>query len=77
MPDILRLFLVIILLTIGLVAYFLVAGALFPQRVAKTKAGVQSLPGRAFGIGLVNLVFFTVVALVLISVSEKISNGFG
>ena len=76
MPDILRFFLVIILLTIGLVAYLLVAGALFPQRVAKTKGVIHSVPGRAFGIGLVNFVFFMVIALVLMSVSERISNGF-
>ena len=71
MSDILRLFLIIILLTIGLSAYFLVAGALFPQRVAKTKAMVQSVPGRASGVGLVNFVFFTVIAIVLFSVAEN------
>jgi len=58
-------------MTIGLVAYFLVAGALFPQRVAKTKSVIQSMPGRSFGIGLVNFVFFTVIAIVLFSASEN------
>lgn len=71
MSDVLRIFLIIVLLTIGLVAYFLAAGALFPQRVARTKAGIQSMPGRSLGIGLVNFVFFTVLAIVLFSLAEN------
>jgi hypothetical protein len=71
MSDIFRLFIFIILMTIGLVAYFLVANALFPQRIVKTKAIIQSMPARSFGIGLVNFVFFAVIALVLFSISEN------
>ena len=71
MSDIIRLVLVIFLLTIGLVAYFLVVNALFSQRVAKTKSIIQSMPARSFGIGLVNFVFFTVIALVLFSAAEN------
>jgi hypothetical protein len=73
MSDIVRLILVIILLTIGLTAYFLVVNALFPQRVAKAKSIIQSMPARSFGIGLVNFVFFAVIALVLFSVAENMS----
>lgn len=71
MSDIVRLLLVVILLTIGLVAYFLVVNALFPQRIAKTKSMIQSMPARSFGIGVVNFVFFAVIALVLFSVAEN------
>lgn len=71
MPEILRLFLVVILLTAGLIAYFLVAGALFPQRLAKTRSLINSAPGRSFGVGLVNFVFFTVIAVVLFSLAEN------
>jgi hypothetical protein len=71
MSDIVRLVLVIVLLTIGLVAYFLVVNALFPQRVAKTKSLIQSMPARSFGIGFINFVFFAVIALVLLSVAEN------
>ncbi len=71
MSDIVRLLLVIILLTIGLVAYFLVVSALFPQRIAKTKSMIQSMPARSFGIGVVNFVFFAVIAVVLFSVAEN------
>ncbi|HJR79516.1 MAG TPA: hypothetical protein VJ821_05540 [Anaerolineales bacterium] len=70
MSDIVRLLLVIILLTIGLAAYFLVANALFPQRVSKTKSIIQTAPARSFGIGLVNFIFFAVIAMVLFSIAE-------
>lgn len=76
MSDILRIFVVILILTFGLIAYFLAVTALFPQRVAQTKAIATDMPGRSFGIGLVNFAFFSVVAIVLVSISEKIGNGF-
>jgi hypothetical protein len=71
MSDIVRLVLVIALLTIGLAAYFLVVNALFPQRIMKTKSLIQSMPARSFGIGLINFVFFAVIALVLLAVAEN------
>ena len=71
MSDIIRLLLVVILLTIGLAAYFLVVSALFPQRIAKTKSMIQSVPARSFGIGVVNFVFFAVIAVVLFSMAEN------
>jgi hypothetical protein len=71
MTDIVRLILVIILLTVGLVAYFLVVNTLFPQRIMKTKSLIHSMPARSFGIGFINFVFFAVIALVLLSVAEN------
>lgn len=71
MFDILRLLFVIVLLTIGLAAYFLVVVALFPQRVAAPKAILQSMPARAFGLGLVNFVFFAVIAMALLAAAEN------
>ncbi len=69
MTDIFRLSFIIILLTIALAAYFLVIGALFTNRVAKTQRVITAMPGRSFGVGLVNFVFFGVIALVLFSVA--------
>jgi hypothetical protein len=71
MSDLVRLLGVLILLSIGLVAYFLVASALFPARIVKTKTMIQSMPARSLGIGLVNFTFFAVIALVLLSVAEN------
>ena len=76
MSDILRFFFIVLFLTVCLAAYFLTAQSLFAARVAKTKAIIQSLPGRSFGIGLVNFSFFFVIAVILISISDKIENGF-
>jgi hypothetical protein len=72
MSDILRVLLGVLLLTIGLVAYFLVLSALFSPRLARTKSISQSMPARSFGIGLVNFVFFMVIALVLLAVGENV-----
>jgi hypothetical protein len=69
MTDILRLSFIIILLTIALAAYFLVIGALFANRAAKTQRVITAMPGRSFGVGLVNFAFFGVIALVLFSVA--------
>ena len=71
MLDIVRLFLIIILLIIGLAAYFLVVNALFAARTASAKSIARSTPARSFGIGFVNFVFFAVVALVLFSIAEN------
>ena len=71
MSDIVRLLFIILLLLVGLSAYFLVVNAIFTQRVAKTKSVAQSMPVRSFGVGFVNFVFFAVIAMVLLSVAEN------
>ncbi len=74
MTDILRLFFIIILLTIGLAAYFLVIGALFANRVIRAQRVINQMPARAIGVGLVNFLFFGVIAMILFSVAEN-TNG--
>ncbi len=74
MTDILRLFFIVILLTIALAAYFLVIGTLFTNRAAKTQRVLTAMPGRSFGVGLVNFLFFGVIALVLFSLAENAGN---
>jgi hypothetical protein len=71
MFDIVRLFFIILLMTAGLAAYFLVVNALFPKRVTQTRSAAQTMKARSFGIGLVNFVFFAVIVLVLFSVAEN------
>jgi sorbitol-specific phosphotransferase system component IIBC len=71
MSDILRLFFIIVLLTIGLTAYFLVVSALFANRVAKAQCIINQMPARAIGVGLVNFLFFGVIATILFSVAEN------
>ena len=74
MLDILRLFFIIILVTIGLAAYFLVIGALFASRVTRAHRVINQMPARAIGVGLVNFLFFGVIAMILLSVAEN-ANG--
>jgi len=71
MSDILPLVFAIILMTIGLAAYFLVVNALFSARVTRVKSIVQTMPARSLGIGFVNFAFFAVIAVVLLSVAEN------
>ena len=71
MTDILRLFFIIILLTIGLTAYFLVVSALFANRVTRAQLVINQMPARAIGVGLVNFLFFGVIAMILFSVAEN------
>ena len=71
MTDILRLFFIIILFPIAIAAYFLVLGVLFTNRAAKTQRVLIAMPGRSFGVGLVNFLFFGVIALVLFSLAEN------
>jgi hypothetical protein len=71
MQEIIRLFIAILLLTVSLAAYFTVIKALFPGRVEKTRTVIETTPGRSFGVGLVNFVFFTVIALLLFSVADR------
>lgn len=71
MNDILRLTLIILLLTITLTAYFLVIGAMFISRVAKTQTSLSLTPGRSFGLGMVNFFFFGLIAFVMLSLAEN------
>ncbi len=57
--------------SLTLTAFFLVVGALFPGRVARTRAIVDGSPGRAFGIGLVNLLFFSIVAFTFFVLADN------
>ena len=75
MNTILPLFLAVLILTIGLAAYFLVFGALFPSRVTKTQSAILHSRGRAFWVGLVNFLFFGVVALALYAIGENAGSG--
>jgi MFS family permease len=72
MTEILRVALIILLLTLGFACYFLVLGAFFPRRLTKTMTVVQQMPGRSFGIGLVNFLFFGTITILLFAVAENL-----
>jgi hypothetical protein len=53
-----------------LAAFFVVLAALFPDRMARTRAAAGRAPGRSFFIGLVNAIFFLVLILALQAIAE-------
>lgn len=70
MTNILQLFLGVILLTIALAAYFLVFVAFFSNRITKTQRVINQTPGRSFGVGLVNFLFFGVILTILLTLLD-------
>jgi hypothetical protein len=73
MNEIIGFVVFVLLLSVALVGFFLVAGALFPARVAKTQTAIQLMTGRSLLVGAVNFLFFGVIALVLFSVGNNVS----
>ena len=73
MPDLLRLTFILLLSNIGLVAYFLTLRSLFPRRCARTRAVADLMPGRSLAVGLVNALFFGLLAFILFN----LANNFG
>ena len=72
MNELLTVTLVILVLTLNLIPFFIVLTALFPARTTKTQETASQMPGRAFIIGMVNFIFFLVLALALFSLSERV-----
>ena len=62
MNELLGLSAAVVLGSLTLTAFFLVVNALFPNRVARTRAMADGSPGRAFGVGVINWVFLSALA---------------
>jgi len=75
MTELIRPILFFILITLSLVAFFVVLKALFPQRLAKTSALADLLPGRAFLVGLVNFLFFGALTTAFLGLNDKFGGG--
>lgn len=74
MTETFRIFFLIILLTISLASYFLVISAFFVKRVSKTQNVINQTPGRSFGLGLVNFLFFSAIIFALFAIAENTGN---
>jgi hypothetical protein len=74
MTDIFRALLIVLLLTVSLAAYFVTLSALFPSRVAKVGQVINQIPGRSLGVGLVNFLFFGVILLILLTITDGNAN---
>ena len=65
----------VILIGFCLVAFFLILDALFAGLVAGIARSAEEKPGKAFWVGLINLVFLAAVAIGLISLTETTALG--
>jgi hypothetical protein len=72
MTEIIRISLTILTLTINLVPFFITMGMYFPAKTGKMREIANHLPGRSFGIGMVNFIFFLTIAIMLFSASERL-----
>jgi hypothetical protein len=71
MGQILSALVIAILGVVCLIALFFVLGVLFPRQVENTHTAAEAEPGRAFLVGLVNLVFLSALVLALASIADK------
>jgi hypothetical protein len=68
--DWLQLAVLLIYGSLALAAFFVVLPALFPRRISRTQAIAEAMPLRAFGVGLVNLIFGSAVVLSLLALGQ-------
>ncbi len=65
MPEALALLILAPLLTVTLVALFVAMGALFPRQIVAVKSTGSAMPGRSFLLGLINVLFLSVIVAAL------------
>ncbi|MFV1858852.1 MAG: hypothetical protein ACC647_05815 [Anaerolineales bacterium] len=65
MPEALALLILVPLVTLTLVALFIAMGALFPRQIADVKSTGSAMPGRSFLLGLINVLFLSVIVAAL------------
>ena len=70
MEQLFRVAIFIVLLPLSFFGFFTVVNVLFSKRVARTQNILQQMPGRSFGIGLVNVLFFLPIALLMFALGD-------
>lgn len=74
--ELLQLLLASVIILVTGTAVLLVMIGFFPRFTAQGQAIVEQSPGRAFGIGLVNLFFLSIVILTLLAFGQNIAELF-
>ncbi len=72
MNELLGLSAAVVLGSLTLTAFFLVVNALFPNRVARTRAMADASPSRAFGVGVLNWIFLSALAFTFFVLSDNL-----
>ncbi|GMR09826.1 MAG: hypothetical protein BMS9Abin28_0646 [Anaerolineae bacterium] len=65
MPEALTLLILAPLVTLTLVALFVAMGVLFPRQITDVKSTGSTMPGRSFLLGLINVLFLSVIVAAL------------
>jgi len=73
MEPLFRILTLFIIIPLCLFGFFVVMNTLFPEQISKTHNTLQQTLRRAFGIGLVNILFFLPVSLILLSLGNTTS----
>ncbi|MGQ0604794.1 MAG: hypothetical protein ACT4QE_24195, partial [Anaerolineales bacterium] len=74
MDDLFRAVVVLIVGNILVTPFILSVGALFPRRVARTRALAESMPGRSLVIGVINVLFLGGLAVALSALADSVGN---
>lgn len=74
MDDLLRATFVLVLLNLLIVPFVLALGALFPDRLGRTRTVAALMPGRAFVVGLINFLFFGAIGLAFSALADGLRN---
>ncbi len=75
--EILGIILLVPFAGITIIALFAAVNLLLPEPVEKTRANLENTPGRSLLLGLVNFIFFAVLALAFFWLSEQAGSGIG
>ena len=72
MGEIIGIVLLILATGLSIMASILTINALFPQRVAKTRQALEAMPGRSFGLGLINTLFLSALTLIFAALINNV-----
>jgi hypothetical protein len=70
MMQLLQLTALLVFGSLTLTAFFVVLVALFPRRLARTRAVAEAMPGRSMLVGAINLIFFSAVVIALVALNQ-------
>ncbi len=62
---------VLVLCGIGIAALALVLDVMFPRVIRRTRNTAERMPFRAAGIGFINLLFFSIISIALLSIAQE------
>lgn len=65
MPEAIALIILVPAAALSLIALFVIMGALFPRQIVDVKVKSSDMPGRSFLLGVINVIFLSVIVAAL------------